>query len=75
MSELASLLPQRLRDAFAGANDAVLIDVQPNDFVVVRRAGNFETVIARVPRDEFAARTLRLVGAAARPAPPGWPIR
>ncbi len=60
LAELAALVPQRLRDAFAGANDAVLIDVEPNDFVVVRRAGNFETVIARVPRDEFAGRTLRL---------------
>src|ERR1700759_3879790 len=60
LGELASLLPQGLRRAFSGANDAILIEAQPTEFVVVRRAGAFETVIARVPRDEFAARTLRL---------------
>ena len=58
--ELASMLPQRLRDAFGGGRDALIVDAQPAEFVVCRRAGAFETVVARVPRDEFAGRALRL---------------
>ena len=60
LGELASMLPQGLRNALRGADDAILIEAKPTEFIVVRRAGAFETVIARVPRDEFAARTLRL---------------
>ncbi len=60
LSELAALLPAGLRAAFAGGNDAILIEVQNDEFLVARRAGAFETVIARVPRDEYAGRTLRL---------------
>src|ERR1700744_143404 len=60
LAELAALVPQGLRDALRTADDAILIAVQPDDFVVTRRAGVYETVIARIPRDEFAARTLRL---------------
>ncbi|HEY4943389.1 MAG TPA: PilN domain-containing protein [Rhizomicrobium sp.] len=60
LSELAAMLPRSLRQAFTGADDAILVDVQGNELLVVRRAGDFETVVARVPRDDFAARTLRL---------------
>jgi general secretion pathway protein L len=58
--ELAQLVPARLRGAFRTGGDAVLIDVRPDEYVVTRRAGAFEGVIARIPADEFAARTLRL---------------
>lgn len=60
VGELASLLPAGLRDAFGGGRDAILIDASADEFVVTKRAGAFETVVARVPRDEFAGRTLRL---------------
>jgi hypothetical protein len=60
VGELASLLPYRLRAAFAGAPDATLIDARADEFLVVRQAGTTQTVIARVPRDAFAARTLGL---------------
>ncbi|HEX4303128.1 MAG TPA: PilN domain-containing protein [Rhizomicrobium sp.] len=60
LGELASLVPPGLRTAFSGGNDAILIEVQDSEFLIARRAGAFETVIARVPRDEYAGRTLRL---------------
>ena len=60
LAELASFVPAHLREAFDGANDAILIDARDDELLVVRREGAFETVIARVPRDEFASRTLRL---------------
>ena len=60
LGELAALAPAPLRHALAAPPDAIFIDVQPDEFVAVRRASGFETVIARIPRDDFAARTLRL---------------
>lgn len=60
LEELAQMVPGRVREAFATSDDAVVIDVQPEEFVVCRRAGAFETVIARIPRDGFAARALNL---------------
>ena len=60
VGELASLLPQRLREALGGGHDALIVDAEPGEFVVCRRKGAFETVVARVPRDEFAGRALRL---------------
>jgi len=60
LETLATFVPRPVRDAFAGGEDAVVIAVQPTELVVTRRAGSFEGVVARIPRDEFAARTLRL---------------
>jgi general secretion pathway protein L len=59
-TELAALLPPSLREALRTADDATLIDVEPSEFVVCRRQGAVETVIARIPRDAFAGRALRL---------------
>src|SRR3569832_1386562 len=56
--ELAALVPVRLREA--SGNDAILIGVQEHELVVSRRTGSHEYLIARVPRDDFTARTLRL---------------
>jgi general secretion pathway protein L len=60
LRELAYFVPGPLREVFAPDRDAILIAAKRDEFVVTRRAGVFETVIARIPRDEFAARTLRL---------------
>ncbi|MEI9997226.1 MAG: PilN domain-containing protein [Rhizomicrobium sp.] len=60
LDELASLVPRRLRDAFETGRDAILIEVRPAELIVARRTTAFETMIARIPRDAFAARTLRL---------------
>jgi general secretion pathway protein L len=68
LGELASFVPQPLRAAFSGGEDVIVIEVQPTEFVVTRRAGAYEDVIARIPRDEFAARTLRL----SVPQKKGW---
>ncbi|MEI9886378.1 MAG: PilN domain-containing protein [Rhizomicrobium sp.] len=60
MDELASLVPAGLREALGGGRDATIIEALPDEFVVARRTGGTEAVVARVPRDDFAARTLRL---------------
>jgi general secretion pathway protein L len=57
---LATFVPRPLREAFSGGEDAIVIAVQSTELVVTRHNGSFEGVIARIPRDEFAARTLRL---------------
>jgi hypothetical protein len=60
LDTLASFVPRPIHDALSGGEDAIVITVQPAELVVARRAGAYEGVIARIPRDEFAARTLRL---------------
>ena len=60
LTQLAPFVPLRLKEAFTISDDAILIAARPDEFVVTRRAGAFETPIARIPRDEFAARALRL---------------
>jgi general secretion pathway protein L len=60
LDQLAGFLPASARHALTAPPDAILIDVEPDDFVIVRRAEGFESVIARIPRDEFAVRALRL---------------
>ncbi len=59
LGELGALVPERLRAAFA-ADDAVLIEAREAELVVARRAGHREYTVARIPRDDFVARTLRL---------------
>lgn len=60
IGELAAMLPMRLRDAFAAGSDVILITARETELVVSRRTGADDYMIARVPRDDFAARTLRL---------------
>ena len=60
LTELAECVPRSLREVFAADRDAILIAAEPAEFVVTRRAGAFEQVIARIPRDEMAVRALRL---------------
>jgi general secretion pathway protein L len=60
VGELAAMLPARLREAFSLGGDAILITAHENELVVSRRTGSDNYLIARVPRDDFAARTLRL---------------
>lgn len=57
---LAGMLPQGLRDAFADRGDGIVIEAGPAELQVVRRGSRHETVVARIPRDEFAVRTLAL---------------
>lgn len=58
--ELAQLIPAGVREAFAIGSDATLIEVHAAEFVVNRQAGYRRYTVARIPRDDFAARTLRL---------------
>jgi general secretion pathway protein L len=60
IGELAALLPARLRAAFADPGDAIVIESGAEELQVVRRSGAVETMIARIPRDDFAVRTLSL---------------
>jgi general secretion pathway protein L len=60
IGELAAFLPARLRAAFADPRDAIVIETGAEEIQVVRRSGAVETMLARIPRDPFAARTLRL---------------
>jgi general secretion pathway protein L len=59
LTTLGAMLPQRMRSTFSAARDAIVIDAQDGELIVLRRDGAREAVIAHIPRDEFAARTLR----------------
>jgi general secretion pathway protein L len=68
LAELRAMVPAPVRQAFSAGDDAILITAHEAELIVSRRTGADEYLIARVPRDEFAARTLRLaVPASARP--------
>jgi general secretion pathway protein L len=58
--ELAQLVPAAIREAFSTIGDALFIDAHETEFVVFRQNGSRLYTIARIPRDEFAVRTLRL---------------
>jgi general secretion pathway protein L len=60
VSTLAGLLPSGLRDAFSDRGDRIVIETGTDELQVVRRSRAHETVVARIPRDEFAVRTLGL---------------
>ncbi len=67
-SEIAGLFPQRLRAALAGSQEAVFVDVLDGEFLVRLASGGRDAVVARIPRDGYAARALRL----SIPAVTGW---
>ena len=60
VGELAQFVPASLRGAFSTADDALLVDAHETEFVVSQQSSSRLITIARIPRDEFAARTLRL---------------
>jgi len=59
LQELGQMVPQSVRDAVT-MNDAVVVDARPADFLLVRRRGQTEGTIARIPCDALAGRALRL---------------
>ena len=60
IGQLAQLVPAPMREVLAGSDDALFIDVREGELVVSRQTQTRLHTIARIPRDEFAARTLRL---------------
>ncbi len=59
-SELASLLPERVRALFAARDSVVTIDPLDGEFLVGRHSGGRFETLAHVPRGELAPRALRL---------------
>ncbi len=66
--EIGGLVPPRLRAALAGSRDAVFVVVLDQEFLVRRISGARDAVVARIPRDGYATRALRL----SIPAVSGW---
>jgi len=57
--ELAEMVPERLRTALAGSDDAVVIEALDTEIIVRRRDGR-KPVTSHIPRDEHATQALRL---------------
>jgi general secretion pathway protein L len=66
--ELAGLIPPRLRATLSGTDDAFFIEVLDTEYIVRRHTGRRDAIVARIPRDAYAARVLRL----SVPAANGW---
>jgi general secretion pathway protein L len=60
LAELASMVPEPVREFFAVPESIVTIEALDAEFIVARRAGARVDTIARIPRDALAARALRL---------------
>jgi general secretion pathway protein L len=60
VAELASMVPESVRELFAAPESAVTIEALDAEFIVARRAGTRIDTIARIPRDALAPRALRL---------------
>ncbi|HWA31580.1 MAG TPA: PilN domain-containing protein [Rhizomicrobium sp.] len=56
--ELRDMVPQNIRAFFAAIHGAVEIAVMPSEIIVVRRAGQVTTTLARIMRDALAPQML-----------------